>query len=72
MGLHLSLDTVAIISRGVYTETYGSSNKSRIANLYASLGYLEDAPGGTAVGGFSKFLIGFSSKFRRGRGRRGR
>jgi len=44
MSLHNGLDTVAIISTGVYTETYNSSAPGNIANLYASLGYFEDAP----------------------------
>ena len=44
MSLWNGLDTVAIISHGVYTETYGSTAPANIANLYASLGFLEDAP----------------------------
>jgi hypothetical protein len=44
MSLQNGLDLVAIASFGTYTETYGSSNPANIANLYASLGYLEDAP----------------------------
>ena len=44
MSLHSGLDTVSIISHGTYTETYGSAAPANIANLYASLGYLEDAP----------------------------
>lgn len=38
------LDTVAIASLGVYSELYGFAEKSNIANIYASFGYLEDAP----------------------------
>jgi hypothetical protein len=44
MSLHDGIDTVAIVSGGVFTETYGASHKSHIANLYASRGYMEDAP----------------------------
>ena len=44
MALRNGLDTVSIISNGVYTETYGSGSAANIANLYASRGYLEDAP----------------------------
>ena len=44
MSLHNGLDHVAIVTAGVYTKTYGSTNKANIANLYASFGFLEDAP----------------------------
>ena len=44
MSLRNGLDTVAIVTAGVYSETYGSADKSNIASLYASLGLLEDAP----------------------------
>lgn len=44
MALQSGLDTVAIVSFGVYSETYGSGEGSNIANLVASFGYLEDAP----------------------------
>jgi len=44
MTLHEGLDTVAIASLGVYTETYGVDEEANLANLYASFGLLEDAP----------------------------
>lgn len=44
MSLHSGIDTVAIISGGCFTKTYGSSAPANIANLYASRGLLEDAP----------------------------
>lgn len=44
MTLHAGLDTVAIISYGVFTKTYGSSAPANIANLYVSRGLFEDAP----------------------------
>ena len=44
MTLHNGIDTVAFISGGFYTETYGSSSSSRLANLFAFYGLLEDAP----------------------------
>jgi hypothetical protein len=44
MSLYDSIDPVAVASHGVYTETYGSTAPANIANLYASRGYLEDAP----------------------------
>ena len=44
MSLWSGVDTVAVASHGVYTETYGSGDKSNIANLFASFGYLEDLP----------------------------
>ncbi len=44
MSLHSGLDTVGIITDGVWTKTYGSGSAGNIANLFASDGYLEDAP----------------------------
>lgn len=44
MSLHNGLDTVGIVSGGVYSVTYGSTGQKFINNLYASLGFLEDAP----------------------------
>ena len=38
------MDNVALISRGVYTETYGASELQTICNLYASYGMIIDAP----------------------------
>lgn len=42
MALYSGLDTIAIISRGVFTKTYGASSPGNIANLHASFGFLED------------------------------
>ncbi len=47
MSLHNGLDTVAIISDGVWTKTYGSTAPGNIANLFSSYGYFEDAPAET-------------------------
>lgn len=44
MSLHNGLDTVAIVAEGVFTKTYGAAAPANIANLYVSLGLLEDAP----------------------------
>ena len=44
MALHNGLETTAIITFGVYSKVYGVSNPANLANLFASLGYLEDAP----------------------------
>lgn len=44
MSLHSGLDTVGIISHGLFTKTYGASAPANIANLYVSLGFFEDAP----------------------------
>jgi len=44
MSLYNGIDPTAIASLGSYTETYGSSAPGNIANLYASLGLLNDAP----------------------------
>ena len=38
------IDTVAIVSYGVYSETFGQAELKNRCNLYASLGFLEDAP----------------------------
>jgi len=44
MSLHAGIDTVAIITRGWFTKTYGAADKGAIANLYTSFGLLENAP----------------------------
>lgn len=44
MSLHNGLDTVSIISYGVYTKTYGSTEQKYVNNLYSSFGLFEDAP----------------------------
>ena len=45
MALRSGIDTVAIATYGVYTETYVSSTGGgNIASLYASKGFLESAP----------------------------
>ena len=43
MALQEGLDTVGIISMGMYTETYEAIHPANRANVYASLGYIEDA-----------------------------
>ena len=45
MSLHNGLDTMAIATIGVYSANYGAAHPGNIANLFASLGFLEDAPG---------------------------
>lgn len=47
MALQSGIDTVAFVSNGVYSETYGSTGQANINNLFAFYGLLEDAP--TAV-----------------------
>ncbi len=44
MSLHGGLDTVSISTFGVFSKTYGSTNLKLRCNLFASLGFLEDAP----------------------------
>lgn len=44
MALHSGIDTVAIVSLGVYSETYGSANTDNVADLFLSFGLLENAP----------------------------
>jgi len=49
MSLHNGLDTVGIISFGVHSKTYGASDPGNNANLFSSLGYLEDAPDAVVI-----------------------
>ncbi len=44
MALHNGIDTVSIVSLGVWSKTYGSTDVDNIADLHASFGLLEDAP----------------------------
>lgn len=44
MSLHAGIDTVAIVSGGCFSKTYGASAPANIANLYVSRGFFEDAP----------------------------
>ncbi len=59
MALRSGLDTVAIASRGIYTETYGAANTDNVADLHASRGYLENAPVGVSVLGKGLGRLGF-------------
>jgi hypothetical protein len=40
----MKVDPVALASIGCYSEVYGLEEQQNLCNLYASLGYLEDAP----------------------------
>ena len=40
----MKVDPVAIASCGVYSETYGVGEEANIANLFGSIGLIEDAP----------------------------
>lgn len=44
MSLHSGIDTVAVISDGVFSKTYTASAPDVRAALYASDGYLEGLP----------------------------
>lgn len=44
MSLHDGIDTVSIVSSGIFSKTYGDGEEGAIANLYASLGLIEDVP----------------------------
>jgi len=45
MALRSGIDTVAVVSQGVYTETYvTSTGGGNIASLFATKGFLESAP----------------------------
>jgi hypothetical protein len=46
----MKVDPVALTSCGVYSEVYGVGEEGNLANLFASLGYLEDAPTGVTAG----------------------
>ena len=43
-GLHNGIDTVAVISFGVFSLTYGLADKDNRADLHTSFGLLENAP----------------------------
>lgn len=49
MSLHNGIDTVAFVSLGLYTKTYGASEQSNINSLFVSLGLLEEAGSGAAL-----------------------
>ena len=57
MSLHGGIDTVGVISHGVFTKTYGVDEEANVANIYVSFGYLEDAPG--SVSGWVGFIHWF-------------
>ena len=59
MSLHNGLDTVAIVTYGVYTKTYGDADPDNIANLFASYGFLENiaAIAGGAVHGLIRMCL---------------
>lgn len=38
------VDTVSFSSLGVYSKYYGQGEEANLANLFASIGLLEDAP----------------------------
>lgn len=44
MSLHNGIDTVAMISFGVYSMTYGLADKDNRADLHISFGLLENVP----------------------------
>jgi len=58
MSLHSGIDTVAIISHGVFSKTYSASAPAALAALYASFGYLEGLPqalGASSTEGLMRF-----------------
>lgn len=40
----MKVDPVAYVTLGNYSETYGAGEEANLANLFASLGMIEDAP----------------------------
>ncbi len=59
MSLYNGIDPTAIASFGVYTETYGAGEEGNIANLVASFGLLEAAPGIPEASGWIGFIQWF-------------
>ena len=53
MSLHNGIDTIGVLSYGVFSKTYGVGEEGNTANIYSSLGYFEDAPGGVVASGRS-------------------
>jgi hypothetical protein len=49
MSLHNGIDTTAYVSFGVHSKTYTASDLDATADLYASFGMLENAPGETVT-----------------------
>ena len=45
----MKVDPVSYCSYGVYSETYGVGEEANIANQFASLGMVEDAPLGYEI-----------------------
>jgi len=58
VSLHNGIDTVAVISLGDFSKTYGVGEESNTANLFVTDGLLEDAPA-PARGGFWHQLVGW-------------
>jgi hypothetical protein len=58
MALRSGIDTVAIVTYGVYTETYVSSTGGgNIASLFVSRGLIESAPGILAIVNLMMYYI---------------
>jgi hypothetical protein len=57
------VDVVAFATAGVYSSYYGAGEAANLANLYATLGLLEDLPAppepSPSSGGMMKFLFKF-------------
>ena len=51
MSLHGGIDTVAIASFGVYSDTYGDGEGGSIATLFVSRGLMEEASESIFVSG---------------------
>jgi len=67
VALRKGIDTCAFVSLGVYTETYTSADSSGdpIADLYASMGMLENAPvGEIPPAGLDQYVLMFRRRRR--------
>lgn len=53
MSLHSGIDTVAFVSRGLFTKTYGASDQPNINSLFLSRGLIEKA-----VAAVTAFVLG--------------
>lgn len=59
MALWSGIDTVAIVSLGVYSETYSSSDASNVAYLFASRGLLEEGASAITTASIGSWLLYF-------------
>lgn len=59
MSLWNGIDLVAYVSFGVHSKTYGQADPDQTADLFASLGMLENAPSETVIPPITQLLNWF-------------